>query len=63
MLNNVTVTLNNDLDLRMKCLELAIQSGCSCEVTNIAMRYYNFLTGKNNPILVISAFNPSTKFN
>ena len=63
MLNNVTVTLNNDLDLRMKCLELAIQSSCSCEVTNIAKEYYNFLTGKNDPMLVISGFNSNTKFN
>lgn len=63
MLNNLTVTSNNDVDLRMKCLELAIQSSCSCEVTNIAMEYYNFLTGKNDPMLVISAFTPNTKFN
>ena len=63
MLNNVTATLNNDLDLRMKCLRLEIQSSCSCEVTNIAMEYYNFLTGKSDPMLVISAFNPSIKFN
>ncbi|EER22574.1 hypothetical protein REIS_1808 [Rickettsia endosymbiont of Ixodes scapularis] len=55
--------LNNDLNLRMKCLELAIQSSCSCEVTNIAMEYYNFLTAKNDPMMFISTFSPNTKFN
>ncbi|MCC8399468.1 MAG: hypothetical protein LN563_02700 [Rickettsia endosymbiont of Platyusa sonomae] len=59
----VEIMLDNDLDLRMKCLELAIQSSCSCEVTNIAREYYNFLTCRNDPMTIISAFNPSTKLN
>ncbi|KDO02751.1 hypothetical protein REISMN_01720 [Rickettsia tamurae subsp. buchneri] len=59
----VEIMLNNDLNLRMKCLELAIQSSCSCGVTNIAMEYYNFLTGKNDPLIFISTFNSSNKFN
>lgn len=61
MLNNVI--LNSDVDLRIKCLELAIQSSCSCEVTKIATKYYDFLTGKNDPLIFISTFNSSNKFN
>ncbi|WP_341764061.1 hypothetical protein [Candidatus Tisiphia endosymbiont of Beris chalybata] len=59
----VEIMLNNDLNLRIKCLELAIASSCNGEITEIAMKYYNFLTGKNDPMIFISAFNPSMKLN
>lgn len=55
--------LNNDLDLRIRCLELAIQSSGNREVVDIAAKYYNFLTAKNDPLMFISAFPSNTKFN
>ncbi len=57
------IMLNNDIELRMKCLELAIQSNCSCEVTEIAMKYYNVLIGQNNSMMIVSTWQSNTKFN
>ncbi|WP_375318646.1 hypothetical protein [Candidatus Tisiphia endosymbiont of Oplodontha viridula] len=63
MLNNVKVTLYHDLDLRMKCLELAIQSHCSCDAVDVATNYYNFLTGQNDNIPFALALTNKMNFN
>lgn len=53
----------SDIELKMQCLKLAIQSHCSCDAVDVATNYYNFLTGQNDNIPFALALTNKMNFN
>jgi hypothetical protein len=53
----------SDIELKIECLKLAIQSHCSCDAVDVATNYYNFLTGQNDNIPFTLALTNKMNFN
>ncbi len=61
MISNIM--LRSDIELKMECLKLAIQSNCSCDAVDVATHYYNFLIGQNGNITFTLPFTNKINFN
>lgn len=47
----------NDMELKLECLKLAIQSCCSCDAVDLARHYYQFLMENNENIPIQFSIN------
>ena len=61
--NYSNVMFTSDIELKMECLKLAIQSNCSCDAVDVATNYYNFLIGQNDNIPFVLALTNKMNFN
>ncbi|UCM85577.1 MAG: hypothetical protein LF885_06395 [Rickettsia endosymbiont of Culicoides impunctatus] len=53
----------SDIELKIECLKLAIQSHCSCDAVDVATNYYNFLIGQNDNIPFALTLTKKMNFN